>query len=150
MTGRPYRDNDGNLSVTATQLPIILAPSVQQIPVELMDPESRMRNRQAAEIVDPTQRDIIFLRAKLIHGLRSFLENEDFVETSTPLLVAGGGGAIARPFETEASEFSDTKLRLRVAPELFLKRMIVGGMEKVFEIGPAFRNEGEISPVHSH
>lgn len=143
VTGRPYKDNEGNLSVTATERPMILGPSLQQMPEELMDPEARMRNRQAAQIIDPSERDMIFLRSKLIRGLRNFLEDEDFIETSTPLLVAGAGGASARPFETEATEFSDMKLRLRVAPELFLKRMIVGGVEKVFEIGPAFRNEGK-------
>lgn len=142
VTGRPYQDPQKNLSITAMQKPVILAPSLQQVPEVFIDREARIRHRQGAQIVDPSERDIIFLRSKLIRGIRGFLEDEDFIETSTPLLVAGAGGATARPFETEATEFSGTKLRLRVAPELFLKRMIVGGVERVFEIGPAFRNEG--------
>jgi len=74
--------------------------------------------------------------------MRGFFDKRRFVEVNTPLLQAGAGGAVARPFETYATELSDTKLNLRVAPELFLKRLIVGGVERVYEIGPAFRNEG--------
>ena len=76
--------------------------------------------------------------------MRSFFEQKSFVEVNTPLIVAGAGGAIARPFETVATELQTRTLNLRVAPELFLKRLIVAGLDRVFEIGPAFRNEGTI------
>jgi len=93
-------------------------------------------------IVHPSERDVIYLRYWLLSAMRDFFRKRRFVEVSTPLLQAGAGGAVARPFETYATELSDTKLNLRVAPELFLKRLIIGGVERVFEIGPAFRNEG--------
>jgi len=103
-----------------------------------------MRNRHADYIVTPGSRDVLTLRSRLIDGLRKFFRERDFVEVNTPFLVAGAGGAIARPFETRATEFADYMLNLRVAPELFLKRLIVGNMERVFEIGSAFRNEGNL------
>ena len=142
VTGKLGEDKEGQCRINATQLPLVLAPALQEVPLSLTDEEFRMRNRHADHIVNPLTRDIMYLRPQLINGIRQFLQNRDFVEGNTPLLVAGAGGAIARPFQTVATEFLDMKLNLRVAPELFLKRLIVGGMQKVFEIGPAFRNEG--------
>ncbi|KAH0845523.1 Lysine--tRNA ligase, mitochondrial [Fonsecaea pedrosoi] len=81
-------------------------------------------------------------RATLIRTMRQFFESREFVEVSTPILSAAAGGATAKPFETKAMEFPHRKLSLRIAPELWLKRLIVGGLDKVFEIGPSFRNEG--------
>jgi len=118
------------------------------VPEDIADPEFRMHNRHADMIVHPSERDVMFLRARLLTTMRKFFNKRRFVEVSTPLLQGGAGGAIARPFETRATEFSDVKLNLRVAPELFLKRLVVGGMSRVFEIGPAFRNEG-IDTTHN-
>ncbi|KAL9087799.1 MAG: hypothetical protein Q9159_003482 [Coniocarpon cinnabarinum] len=78
----------------------------------------------------------------MLRHVRGFFQNREFVEVTTPLLTRRAGGALARPFDTTATEFSNVNLQLRIAPELFLKRLICGGMEKIFEIGPAFRNEG--------
>lgn len=82
------------------------------------------------------------LRSHIIQSLRSWLLADSFLEVQTPLLADQAGGAIARPFTTVATEFSDKRLALRVAPEIWLKRLVIGGMDRVFEIGPAFRNEG--------
>lgn len=142
MRGRADHNDNGQFILRAQELPTFLAPSLQTVPLELRDPEFRMRNRHADQIVHPSERDMTFLRSKLLTRFRSFMFENQFTEVSTPLLVAGAGGAAARPFETEATEFSNQLLHLRVAPELFLKRMIVGGMQRVYEIGPAFRNEG--------
>jgi lysyl-tRNA synthetase class 2 len=130
------------VSITATELPTTLAPTLQPIPEDITDPEFRMHNRHADMIVHPRERDVLFFRQRILQVLRAYLTGSRFIEVNTPLLQAGAGGAIARPFETTATEFSDLKLNLRVAPELFLKRLIIGGMPRVFEIGPAFRNEG--------
>ena len=83
--------------------------------------------------------------------MRKFFERRGFWGVETPILASSSGGASARPFETMATEFPDRKLSLRIAPELWLKRLIVGGLEKVFEIGPCFRNEGRtevVSPLN--
>lgn len=144
VTGKLGADKQGQCRINATQLPLVLALALQEVPLSLADEEYRMRNRHADQIVNPSTRDILYLRSHLINGIRQFLQNKDFIEVNTPLLVAGAGGAIARPFQTVATEFLDLNLNLRVAPELFLKRLIVGGMQKVFEIGPAFRNEGKL------
>lgn len=101
-----------------------------------------MRNRHLDMLLHPEVADPLVVRHHVLKTFRDFFDRQDFVEVSTPLIVAGAGGASARPFETEATEFLDTKLKLRVAPELWLKRLIIGGMERIFEIGPAFRNEG--------
>lgn len=142
ISGHPHRSSSGEFSILATELPRVLSPSLQTIPLVLTDPEFRVRNRHADYIVTPGSRDVFILRNRLVDGLRKFFRDRDFVEVNTPLLVAGAGGAIARPFKTGATEFADYILNLRVAPELFLKRLVVGNMERVFEIGSAFRNEG--------
>ena len=82
------------------------------------------------------------MRTHIERRLTGFLDERDFYKVSTPLLTAGAGGAVARPFETVATELESTKLNLRIAPELWLKRIVVGGMGRIYEMGPAFRNEG--------
>lgn len=82
-------------------------------------------------------------RASIIHHMRTFFRQHNFIEVETPILSALAGGATARPFETTATEFPNRKLSLRIAPELWLKKLIVGGMVRIFEIGPSFRNEGK-------
>ena len=86
--------------------------------------------------------DTIRVRSRIIQYLREFLLKDDFLEVQTPLIADKAGGAIARPFTTVATEFSEKTLALRIAPEIWLKRLVIGGMDRVFEIGPAFRNEG--------
>ena len=142
IRGVPEHSESGQFQVRAVELPSHLAPSLQTVPLELHDPEFRMRHRHADRIVNPSERDILFLRSALLTRFRAFMTDNEFTEVNTPLLTAGAGGAAARPFETDATEFSDMSLNLRIAPELFLKRLIVGDMQRVYELGPAFRNEG--------
>lgn len=94
-------------------------------------------------LTSPRAVAVLKVRSQLEHNLSSFLFERGFTKVSTPLLSAGGGGAVARPFETAATELRGTKLHLRIAPELWLKRLVIGGLSKVYEIGPAFRNEGQ-------
>ncbi|KAI9665413.1 MAG: hypothetical protein M1831_001851 [Alyxoria varia] len=142
VKGVPYRTPAGEFSLLATELPQLYSPNLQPFSTEVTNPETRSRNRHAERIAHPSARDPIILRHKLFKTLRQFFFDRNFVEVSTPLLMANAGGAAARPFETRATEFADMTLAFRIAPELFLKRLTVGNMDKIFEIGPAFRNEG--------
>jgi lysyl-tRNA synthetase class 2 len=87
--------------------------------------------------------DVIKARSAITQYLRQFFLDRSFMEVNTPILNSIAGGAVARPFYTTATEFSDRQLSLRIAPELWLKRLVVGGFDRVFEIGPSFRNEGK-------
>ena len=89
--------------------------------------------------------DTIRLRSNIIQYIRDFLSESDHIEVQTPLLAHEAGGAVARPFHTSATEFPDRQISLRVAPELWLKRLVLGGLHRVFEIGPCFRNEGKFA-----
>jgi lysyl-tRNA synthetase class 2 len=113
------------------------------MPTDLPDPGARVRNRHVDFLVNPRTADTFRLRAEIIQYLRWFLVKEGHVEVQTPILAEGAGGAIARPFQTSATEFPDRTIALRIAPELWLKRMVLGGLDRVFEIGPSFRNEGK-------
>jgi lysyl-tRNA synthetase class 2 len=96
-------------------------------------------------LINPQVLQTLKLRSCLERSLSKYLDEQEFERVSTPLLAAQAGGAVARPFETVATELRNTTLNLRVAPELWLKRLVVGGMGKIYEIGPAFRNEGQSS-----
>lgn len=112
------------------------------MPSTLDDPETRIRNRHADILVNQRVGDTLKLRSHIIQYMRNFLLSDNFLEVQTPIIAEDAGGAIARPFNTVATEFSAKTLSLRIAPELWLKRLVLGGMDRVFEIGPAFRNEG--------
>lgn len=142
VTGWPHRSQTGELSVLAKDFPKLLAPSLHQIPETLEDAETRARNRHVDMLVNPSAIQALRVRHIIEQHLNTFFTADGFTKVHTPILSAGAGGAVARPFETEATELEGQTLNLRIAPELWLKRLVVGGMEKVFEIGPAFRNEG--------
>ena len=148
VAGHPHRTKAGQLSLMATSLPRILSPCLHQFPVEshsarpTEERDSRALDRHVELLTNPEAIEMLVLRSELISRMREFLKAEDFIEVETPILAASAGGASARPFETVATEFIERKLSLRIAPELWLKRLIVGGMERIFEIGPCFRNEG--------
>lgn len=142
VRGYPYRSDSGQTSLIALESPRMESPSLQPLSLNISDAEFLNHNRHVARILDSTARDAIVMRSKIINAMRNHLLERHFVEVNTPLLTRGAGGAVARPFETKATEFSDLTLNLRIAPELFLKRLIVSNMDRVFEIGPAFRNEG--------
>ena len=125
------------------ELPCLLSPCLRRLPTELLDKESRIYNRHVDFLVNPRTADIFRLKAEIVQFLRDYLRGRGHVEVATPILADGAGGAVARSFQTCAVEFADRNINLRIAPELWLKRMVIGGFDRVFEIGPSFRNEGE-------
>lgn len=148
MTGLPHRSDRGEYSVLVIEKPRLLAPALRHVPGKLPKPGFLSHNRHIDRIVNPSSREILTFRHHIIASLRWFFYERHFTEVNTPLLMRRAGGANARPFETVATEFSDQKLQLRIAPELHLKRLMIGNMGKIFEIGPSFRNEG-IDAVHN-
>ncbi|MDR1118415.1 MAG: lysine--tRNA ligase [Bifidobacteriaceae bacterium] len=142
VRGRVISSKRGELSVMAEDW-FIVSKALRPLPVlhsELSD-ESRMRDRPADLIVRQAARDTARHRAKVLRSVRRTLEDQGFLEIETPILQTLHGGAAARPFATHMNAF-DVDLYLRIAPELFLKRAVVGGLERVFEVGRIFRNEG--------
>ncbi|KAL5606051.1 uncharacterized protein BROUX77_003244 [Berkeleyomyces rouxiae] len=142
VTGKPVRSSTGELTIKASVLPELLSPVMQPIPTEYSDADKKMTRRHVDMMITPQVSDTLRMRSEIIRFIREFLQNRRFMEVQTPILAQNAGGAIARPFTTSSTEFPSRELALRVAPELWLKRLVVGGMQRVFEIGPAFRNEG--------
>lgn len=142
VRGIPHKTHRGELSVLLSELPQLLSPCLHHLPTDLQDQETRVRKRHADYIINPQTADVLRLRAEIIEYMRRYLVREDHVEVQTPILASEAGGAIARPFRTSATEFPERRITLRIAPELWLKRLVVGGFDRVFEIGPSFRNEG--------
>jgi lysyl-tRNA synthetase class 2 len=144
--GREGTTPSGQLSIFASRCRF-LAQCNAPIPLQLLDPETRFRNRALDMIVNPNFIDILSLRARMVQAMRDHLSQRGYIEVETPILSALAGGANARPFTTQCNAL-DSNLELRVAPELYLKQLIVGGMTQVFEIGKQFRNEG-VSTMHN-
>lgn len=143
VTGMATRTDTGHPSIEASQLPELLAPSLHQIPEKLMDSTRRTRERHVDMLVNRNVSDVLRLRAEITRHMRDHFHSRRFLEMQTPILAEDAEGAIARPFTTTSfTSRSKRNLALRIAPELWLKRLVVGGFDKVFEIGPAFRNEG--------
>ena len=142
FTGHPHRTGRGQLSLLVTELPVLVSPSLHQIPELLEDPETRARQRHVDMLVNPATVQTLRVRHIVERAMHSFFDDKDFMKVNTPILQSGAGGAVARPFETEATELQGETLNLRIAPELWLKRLMVGGMDRVYELGPVFRNEG--------
>ena len=142
VTGKPHRTGRGELTIDVTELPKLLAPCLHDVPVHDSSHEISPYPRHVQFLADRTTADTIRARSVLIQYLRQFFVDRSFMEVNTPIIGSVAGGAIARPFSTSATEFPERHLSLRIAPELWLKRLVVGGFDKVFEIGPSFRNEG--------
>lgn len=143
VTGKPHRTQRGELSLEATELPRLLSPCLHDVPLDREEPESSPYSRLVQFLNHNKLVHVIRARSAIIQYLRQFLLDRSFMEVNTPILSSTAGGAIARPFYTSATEFPERQLSLRIAPELWLKRFVVGGFDRVFEIGPSFRNEGE-------
>ena len=142
LSGSPHRSHSGQLSILLSVIPELITPCLHRLPTELLDPETRIRNRYVDFIVNREAADMIRLRSEVVQYIRQYLVQDGQIEVQTPILADGAGGAVARPFLTSATEFSERGISMRIAPELWLKRMVVGGFDRVFEIGPSFRNEG--------
>lgn len=143
VTGYVFKTRTGEISVHAKEL-TLLTKSLLPLPEKfhgLQDTDTRYRKRYLDLIMNPEVRDTFVKRSNIIKEIRKFLDKEDFMEVETPILVANAGGAAARPFETHFNALNED-LKMRISLELYLKRLIVGGLEKVYEIGRVFRNEG--------
>jgi len=143
VEGVVFRTQRGEISVKAVSVEF-QAKSLRPLPEKwhgLKDVETRYRQRYLDLIVNPDVRNTFVLRSKIVKSLRQFLDNEGFLEVETPMMQPIAGGAAARPFITYHNAL-DMNLYLRIAPELYLKRLIVGGFEKVYEVNRSFRNEG--------
>ena len=148
-TGTIMKTNKGELSIHVDSIEI-LTKSLQPLPEKfhgLTDQEIRYRQRYVDLIMNEETRNTFKIRSRVIEFLRSYLKNENYIEVETPMMHVIPGGATARPFTTHHNSL-DMELFLRIAPELYLKRLVVGGFEKVFEINRSFRNEG-LSPRHN-
>ncbi|MBE3041756.1 hypothetical protein IMZ48_04085 [Candidatus Bathyarchaeota archaeon] len=141
VTGRAVRTGTGQLSIEAIRIPELLAPALDPVPEVLTEPD-KIRRRHLDMIVNPGVSDTLRLRAGILTYLRQFLNEREFLEFQTPIIADKAGGATARPFTTSSTEVPNKELALRIAPELWLKRLVVGGVHNVYEIGPSFRNEG--------
>ena len=143
MRGEVFKTKTGEISIHASAV-TLLSKSLQVLPEKfhgLTNTDMRYRQRYVDLIVNPEVKDTFVKRSKIIKEIRNFLDGRGFMEVETPMLVSNAGGAAARPFETHYNALNED-VKLRISLELYLKRLIVGGLEKVYEIGRVFRNEG--------
>ncbi len=143
ISGEVFKTKTGEISIHATSV-TLLSKSLQILPEKyhgLTNTDTRYRQRYVDLIMNEEVKDTFVKRSKIIKEIRNFLDEREFMEVETPMLVANAGGAAARPFETHYNAL-DEDVKLRISLELYLKRLIVGGLEKVYEIGRVFRNEG--------
>ena len=143
IRGEVFRTKTGEISIHAAEV-TLLSKSLQILPEKfhgLTNTDLRYRQRYVDLIMNPEAKDTFIKRSKIISAIRRYLDGEGFMEVETPMLVANAGGAAARPFETHFNALNED-LKLRISLELYLKRLIVGGLERVYEIGRVFRNEG--------
>ncbi|MFA5320865.1 MAG: lysine--tRNA ligase [Candidatus Omnitrophota bacterium] len=149
VSGDIFKTHTGEITVKVGQL-VLLSKSLRPLPEKwhgLKDVEIRYRQRYLDLLSNEEVRDVFVTRAKVIRSVRAFLDNRGFLEVETPMMHSIPGGAAGRPFKTHHNEY-DMPLYLRIAPELYLKRLLVGGFEKVYEINRSFRNEG-VSTRHN-
>ncbi|KAL9116099.1 MAG: hypothetical protein Q9227_000468 [Pyrenula ochraceoflavens] len=148
VTGHPHRTARGELSIKVGEPPKLLAPCLHPYAWSEARPsgsdsdDTSSLNGEVVNLWSASHRNTLKTRFEIIKGIKKFFDNRDYLEVSTPILAKSAGGAVARAFETKATEFENRQLSLRIAPELWLKRLVIGGFHRIYEIGPSFRNEG--------
>ena len=143
VKGYVFRTKTGEISIHAVEM-TLLSKSLQILPEKfhgLTDTDTRYRQRYVDLIMNDESKEVFIKRSKILKEIRNFLAGRDFMEVETPTLVSNAGGAAARPFETHYNALNED-VKLRISLELYLKRLIVGGLERVYEIGRVYRNEG--------
>ena len=143
VKGFAFRTKTGEISIHAEEI-TLLSKSLQILPEKfhgLTDTDTRYRQRYVDLIMNQESKEVFIKRSQILKEIRNFLAGRDFMEVETPMLVSNAGGAVARPFETHYNALNED-VKLRISLELYLKRLIVGGLERVYEIGRVFRNEG--------
>ena len=143
IKGTVFKTKTGEISIHAAEV-VLLSKSLQILPEKfhgLTDTDTRYRQRYVDLIMNPEVKDTFIKRSKILSAIRKYLDGQGFMEVETPMLVANAGGAAARPFVTHSNALGED-FKLRISLELYLKRLIVGGLERVYEIGRVFRNEG--------
>ena len=143
IKGEVFKTKTGEISIHASEV-VLLSKSLQVLPEKfhgLTDTDTRYRQRYVDLVMNADVKDTFIKRSKIISAIRQYLDGQGFMEVETPLLVSNAGGAAARPFETHFNALNED-FKLRISLELYLKRLIVGGLERVYEIGRVFRNEG--------
>ena len=149
VKGEVFKTKTGEITIRVEEL-VLLSKSLQVLPEKfhgLQDIDTRYRQRYVDLIMNPESREVFIKRSRILAEIRKFLAERDFIEVETPMLVDNAGGAAARPFVTHYNSLDEDK-KLRISLELYLKRLIVGGLERVYEIGRVFRNEG-LDPRHN-
>ena len=157
VVGQPGRSNTGELSIFPSST-ILLTPCLRLLPSKhhgLKDVETRYRQRYLDLMLNPKNRNHFYTRSKVINYVRRFLDERGFLEVETPMMNMIPGGAAARPFKTHHNDLN-LDMFMRIAPELYLKQLVIGGLDRVYELGRQFRNEGidmthnpEFTTVHS-
>ena len=143
VSGYVFKTQTGEISIHGEKI-VLLSKSLYPLPEKfhgLQDTDTRYRQRYVDLIMNEDSRDVFMKRSQILREIRNFLAGRDFLEVETPMLVENAGGAAARPFETHYNALNED-VKLRISLELYLKRLIIGGMERVYEIGRVFRNEG--------
>lgn len=152
VTGNPWRTKSGELSLLADNSAQLLAPCLHPLPTNLKNETTRSHNRVVDLAVNKQSRDILLVRATVLAYIREFFNSRGFLEVQTPMLADRASGATANPFVTHSKALGSgdqsVELALRIAPELWLKRMVVAGFDRVYELGQCFRNEG-IDATHN-
>jgi lysyl-tRNA synthetase class 2 len=138
----PTHSETGELSLEIKDIPTLLTPCLHELPASITDEHTLSRFPQLSLVLDQKRLHLLRLRSEMENRLYNYFRDRDFTKVSTPIISTSTGGAVARPFVTTARDFPQQPLSLRIAQELDLKKLIAAGLDRVYELGPVFRNEG--------